>query len=462
LESWDVSDSAVFLGRSEILEGYPKGAGRRRKSAILLTSVWGATIGLHLWAGGVWLILGMTLLMAVHALRLLTHQPLKRSVPLGQTLISDLESQLEWATVPFVSLVVAAKNEEAVIESLVKNLCAIDYPADRLEVWIVDDYSSDRTPQVLANLEQHFPQLHWMRRGPNAGGGKSGALNQLLPSLKGEIIGVFDADARMPKSLVRDILPYFAVPKVGALQVRKAIANANLNFWTRGQSAEMAFDAFWQDKRVAVGGIGELRGNGQFVRTTALKSCGGWNEGTITDDLDLTFRLHLGGWDIRIAETAYVEEEGVTRAIALWHQRNRWAEGGYQRFLDYWPLLLRNRLGFQKSFDLSLFSIIQYLLPTAAVPDLLVSLLLNQKPVFLPVSSFSIALSFIGMIWGQARICRQQGQSYSWFSLFGQTVLGTLYMCHWLVVIACVMARMSVRPKRFNWVKTVHVGPASH
>lgn len=75
-------------------------------------------------------------------------------------------------------------------------------------------------------------------------------------------------------------------------------------------------------------GVGELRGNGQFVRRQALASCGGWNEATITDDLDLTFRLHLNHWDIGILPVPAVREEGVTRAIALWHQRNRWAEGG--------------------------------------------------------------------------------------------------------------------------------------
>jgi 1,2-diacylglycerol 3-beta-glucosyltransferase len=450
-----VTNSAVFQDRSDILDGYPKGEGRRRKSAILLCSVWAATIGLHLWAGGVWLILSLTALMGIHALRLLTHRSLKAQ-PILETESPEAEG------VPFVSLVVAAKNEEAVIDALIQNLCAIDYPADRFEVWVVDDNSTDRTPQLLANLEKHFPQLHWMRRGASSGGGKSGALNQILPLLKGEIIGVFDADARIPKTLLREVLPYFALPKVGALQVRKAIANADHNFWTQGQATEMVFDAFWQDKRIAVGGIGELRGNGQFVRTVALKSCGGWNEDTITDDLDLTFRLHLGGWDIQTAGSAYVEEEGVTRAIALWHQRNRWAEGGYQRFLDYWPLLLRNRLGFPKSFDLALFSIIQYILPTVAIPDLLLSVLLHQRPVFLPMTNFSLALSFIGMMWGQARIYRRQGKPYSRVALFFQALRGTLYMCHWIIVVASVMARMSIRQKRFNWVKTVHMGSASH
>jgi 1,2-diacylglycerol 3-beta-glucosyltransferase len=72
----------------------------------------------------------------------------------------------------------------------------------------------------------------------------------------------------------------------------------------------MALDAYVQQQRIAFGGIGELRGNGQFVRRTALERCGGWNEETITDDLDLTFRLHLDQWDIEILTCAAVEEEG--------------------------------------------------------------------------------------------------------------------------------------------------------
>ena len=90
--------------------------------------------------------------------------------------------------------------------------------------------------------------------------------------------------------------------------------------------AEMALDTFIQQQRIAIGGIGELRGNGQFVRRAALERCGGWNEQTITDDLDLTIRLHLDKWDIQFLDFPPVEEEGVTTALALWHQRNRWGE----------------------------------------------------------------------------------------------------------------------------------------
>ena len=85
------------------------------------------------------------------------------------------------------------------------------------------------------------------------------------------------------------------------------------NFWTQGQASEMMLDAYFQQQqRIAIGGIGELRGNGQFVRRTALADCKGWNEQTITDDLDLTLKLHINDWDIDLLAYPAVQEEGVT------------------------------------------------------------------------------------------------------------------------------------------------------
>ena len=367
-----------------------------------------------------------------------------------------LEMQGDW---PYVSLLVAAKNEEAVIGNLVKNLCSLEYPEDRYEVWIVDDNSTDTTPQLLAGLAQEHDQLRLLRRDSKACGGKSGALNQVLPLSKGEFVAVFDADAIVEADLLVRVIPLFQREKVGAVQVRKAIANKNENFWTKGQMVEMAVDTFFQQQRTVIGGIGELRGNGQFVRRKALNSCGGWNEETITDDLDLTIRLHLDSWDIECVFYPTVEEEGVTSAIALWHQRSRWAEGGYQRYLDYWDLILKNRMGTRKTWDLFMFMLIMYILPTAAVPDLLMALTRHRPPMLSPVSGLTVTMSMAGMFAGLKRIRQDKEFKLStYFLLLFQTMRGILYMFHWLLVISSTTARMSVRPKRLKWVKTLHQG----
>lgn len=433
---------------------YERGmAGRRRKAALTLTAIWGGTIALHLLSWGTWLIWGLTTLMSIHAMRVLLARPLPVPKPLAGENPEDY---------PYVSLLVAAKNEEAVIASLVEDLCNLNYPPSRYDLWVIDDNSTDRTPLVLEKLSQEYTQLNVFRRSANSGGGKSGALNDVLKLAQGEVIGVFDADAQVPKDLLRRVVPLFDRETVGAVQVRKAIANGATNLWTKGQVAEMAFDSQVQRQRIAIGGLGELRGNGQFVRRAALESCGGWNEQTITDDLDLTLRLHLAHWDIDLLMMPPVSEEGVTQAVGLWHQRNRWAEGGYQRYLDYWRLIARNRMGTAKTIDLVMFMMTQYLLPTASVPDLLMALARSTPPVFAPVTSLMILFSLINMFFG-LRATQRDSQRIRKLPVAVirtalQTLFGTVYMLHWLPVMASTTFRMSIRPKRLKWVKTVHHG----
>ena len=428
---------------------YPPMGRRRVKAAIMAIAIWTTTIGLHLVSWGLWVTLLLTLLFGTHTFRLLFAKAKAAPLPLAKTIADDQH--------PYVSLLVSAKNEEAVIGELVRSLEQIDYPQSRFELWVVDDNSSDRTYAILQALKPNYPQLKVYRRTASAQGGKSGALNDVLPLTRGDILGVFDADAMISPALLRSVVPFFEKESVGAVQVRKSITNVDTNFLTQGQQTEMTLDAFIQQQRVATGGLGELRGNGQFVRKQALEHCGGWNEMTITDDLDLTFRLQLNGWDIDLLSVPAVEEEGVTRPTALWHQRNRWAEGGYQRYLDYWPLLANNQLGFNKTFDLVMFYLTQYALPTAAVPDLLMAIAKHRLPLLMPMTSFTVVLSFVGTWVGLQQVYRREDRKASPFSLLRQAIQSTIYMFHWFPVVASVTARMSIRPKRLKWVKTQRV-----
>ncbi|MGF1499571.1 MAG: glycosyltransferase [Elainellaceae cyanobacterium] len=457
--------SAAFCPTDPFQRGQ---SGRRRKAAVTLTLVWSSTVALHLIPGGSWLVLGVTAMMSLHVIRMLLAQP-------GEP--ADLFTANELESYPHISILVAAKNEETVIRALVQNLCTLDYPTERYDVWLIDDHSTDNTPVILERLAHRYDHLKVVRRAENAGGGKSGALNQVWPLTQGEIIAVFDADAQVPNNLLRRVVPLFTAERAGAVQVRKAIANAPENFWTRNQAAEMTLDACIQQQRVAIGGIGELRGNGQFVRRVALEDCNGWNEETITDDLDLTLRLHLNQWDIDFLPYPPVKEEGVTSALGLWHQRNRWAEGGFQRYLDYWRLLLQNRLGLRKSIDLCVFYTTQYLVPTAAIPDLLMAVARGRLPVMTPLTALTLLTPLVGMVMGLRRVRAYQkaalapltkqprsplaalsDQVAANLSILFQSLVGMVYMSHWLVVIASTVIRISIRPKRLKWVKTVHYG----
>ena len=448
LSEWGDPEDEEDEFRSDFFQGL---SGRRKKSAFILMLIWSFVILLHLLSWGYWLVIFLTGLVSIHLLRIITRTPAISPQPL-----TDEELQ----SAPNVSLLVSAKNEEAVIANLIEILGNLDYPQDKYEVWAIDDRSSDRTPEILDELALQYPQLKVVHRSTDATGGKSGALNQVLPQTKGEIIGVFDADAVVEKDFLRRVVPMFNDEKIGAVQVRKAIANYNENFWTKGQAAEMALDSYVQQQRIGLQGVGELRGNGQFVSREALKSCGGWNEETITDDLDLTVRLHLDDWKIGFLLDAPVEEEGVTSAIALWHQRNRWAEGGYQRYLDYWRYIFNSPIGFGKRIDLLVFVLLQYILPAALIPDFVMILMRHHLPILAPLSTLLCCFGFVSMFQGLARVeaTKEPLKFSSWLKITRQTIRGIIYMLHWQVVMVSITVRMSVRPKRLKWVKTVHEG----
>ena len=359
------------------------------------------------------------------------------------------------ATVPAVDVVVAARDEEAVIGSLVERVLRLRWPADQLRLWVVDDGSEDRTPQRLAELQARFPQLRVLHRSRDSGGGKSGALNAVLGQLQGRWMLVLDADADLPPELLERVIPFAEDGGWAAVQLRKAEANGAHNWLTRAQAMEMAFDAYIQEARLARGGVAELRGNGQLLRREAVHTAGGFNEATITDDLDLSFRFLLAGLPIGVLWDPPVSEEAVATLPALWRQRLRWAEGGLQRFLDYGDRLLSDRLNGSQRWDLGSFFILQYLLPVMVVADLIAALLTRTPPGMWPFPLIMLTLSGFSVTAG----CRRGGEGPPLPPATpGNVLLAIVYLTHWFVVIPWVMLKMALLPKTLVWQKTIHAG----
>jgi len=116
-------------------------------------------------------------------------------------------------------------------------------------------------------------------------------------------------------------------------------------------------------------------------------------------------------------------------------------------------------MGLQKKLDMLFFVLIQYLIPTAAVPDLVMTLARHRFPLFGSITGYSIFIAFWGMFFGLRQVRNQEKLSFSELSAIGwQTLRGIIYMLHWSIIIPSIATRMSVRPKRLKWVKTVHQG----
>ncbi|GDX71786.1 glycosyl transferase family 2 [Cyanobium sp.] len=356
---------------------------------------------------------------------------------------------------PAVDLVVAARDEQAVIGRLVERLVALRYPAERLRIWVVDDGSEDGTAAVLEACQRTVPQLQVLRRSRDAGGGKSGALNAVLPQLQGRWLLVLDADAQLQPDLLERLVGFAEQGSWSAVQLRKAVVNADQNLLTRAQAMEMALDAVIQQGRLRSGGVVELRGNGQLLQRQAVLGCEGFNEATVTDDLDLSFRLLVTGQPVAVLWNPPVQEEAVTSLAALWRQRQRWAEGGLQRFFDYWGQLTGPQLGAGVKLDLLSFFLLQYALPVMAVADLFTAALTRSAPVMWPLSFVAFGLSGGAILVGCRR--RNEGPELPGMHPFN-LALGIAYLGHWFVVIPYTSLRMALLPKRLVWAKTQHAG----
>ncbi len=356
---------------------------------------------------------------------------------------------------PNLDIVVAARDEQYVISRLVERLFDLDYPSEQLNIYIIDDGSIDETPIILKKLAHKYKKLKIISREKNAGGGKSGALNHALKFTTGEWLFILDADAQFRNDILLRLFHFAFEGSWSAVQLRKSVLNTNKNFLTNCQAMEMAMDTVFQLGRLSMADVSELRGNGQLIKKNTLLTCGAFNEDTVTDDLDLSFRLLISDSKIGILWDPPIMEEAVENIPALFSQRQRWAEGGLQRFFDYGTKLLFGNFSNMKKFDLSYFFILQYALPIISLFDLTFALYQRTIPIYWPISLTAFTLSAIASWIGCNR--DHEGPTLPNTNLLNMFIF-LCYLSHWFVIIPWVTFKMSILPKRLYWKKTVHKG----
>ena len=396
-----------------------------------------------------YLIFSLSLLIALYGL-LVISKNIKRGFA-----FNTFDKKFSNKKLPSLDILVPARDEENVIATSVERLFKLDYPTNRLNIYIVDDGSSDNTPLILDRLSKKFEKLKIISRSPNAGGGKSGALNYALKFTHGEWILVLDADAQLKQDTLIRLFDFVKDGSWSAVQLRKSVLNVSKNFLTRCQSMEMAMDAIFQYGRLSVAEISELRGNGQLINKKTLLECGSFNEDTVTDDLDLSLRLLIYQSRIGILWDPPVMEEAVENLNALFAQRQRWAEGGLQRFFDYGDQLFTKKINNLQRFDLTYFFILQYALPIVSILDLIFSIIFLESPLYWPISLTAFILSGIAFWYGS--YCKSEVpvlKDNNFFMIF----IAVFYLSHWFLVIPWVTLKMSIFPKKILWKKTTHTG----
>lgn len=233
-------------------------------------------------------------------------------------------------TWPAVTVQLPLYNERYVVERLIDAVASLDYPRHLLQIQLLDD-STDDTSELIQQKIAHYTgsglQLEHVLR-PDRSGYKAGALQYGLQQATGEFIAIFDADFVPQPDFLKRTIPAFTNERIGVVQTRWGHLNRSYSLLTRLQ-------AFGLDAHFTVEQTGRNKG-GHFInfngtagvwRNSCIENAGGWQSDTLTEDLDLSYRAQLRGWQFRYLQAVEAPAELPAAMGALKSQQYRWTKG---------------------------------------------------------------------------------------------------------------------------------------
>jgi cellulose synthase/poly-beta-1,6-N-acetylglucosamine synthase-like glycosyltransferase len=245
---------------------------------------------------------------------------------------------------PVVTVQLPVYNERHVIERLVDAAAALDWPSTQLQIQILDDSNDETTALARARVDLYRKRgldIDLVRRAERRDY-KAGALAQGLDSARGEFIVVFDADFVPPSDFLKHTIPPFLTwPTLGLVQTRWTHLNAKYSILTRAQS--LALDGHFvveQTARNRSGLLMNFNGTAGVWRRSCIEASGGWSGDTISEDLDLSYRAQLAGWDCLYLPDVPAPAELPPQLAAFKRQQFRWAKGSVQCLRKLWRSIL--------------------------------------------------------------------------------------------------------------------------
>jgi cellulose synthase/poly-beta-1,6-N-acetylglucosamine synthase-like glycosyltransferase len=315
-----------------------------------------------------------------------------------------------FAELPKVTIQLPIFNEQFVIDRLVDNVCKMEYPADKLEIQVLDD-STDETVDVARGVVERYAamghDISYHHR-TNRDGYKAGALDAGLKSASGEFVAIFDADFTPHPDWLMKVIHHFADPQVGMVQTRWTHLNRNYSFLTEVEA--ILLDGHFvleHGGRSRAGVFFNFNGTAGMWRRKAIDDAGGWEHDTLTEDTDLSYRSQLKGWHFKYLQDVECPAELPIEMTAFKTQQARWAKGLIQCAKKDLPKVLGSEVSRREKIEAwyHLTANISYplmiILSTLLMPAMIIrsyqgwfQMLYIDLPLFL-ASTFSISSFYL-------------------------------------------------------------------
>ncbi len=251
---------------------------------------------------------------------------------------------------PIVLVQIPLYNEVYVVRRVIDSVANLKYPKEKLWIQILDD-STDETSQIALEkckeLKKKEMQISYIHR-DNRKDFKAGALQIGLTKIKTDLVAIFDADFTPLPDFLLEVIAYFSDPKVAFVQTRWAYLNSKSSLLTRAQ--KISLDAHFQLEHTARNCSGRFinfNGTGVVLRKSAIINSGGWQGDTLTEDLDLSYRMQLKGYKALFLPHVQCPSELPEDIESFKSQQFRWTKGTVQVALKILPDLLRHKISWK-------------------------------------------------------------------------------------------------------------------
>lgn len=254
----------------------------------------------------------------------------------------ETHSQIPVADLPFVSILIAARNEEENIINCLRSINHMDYPKEKLQVLIGNDQSEDETPNLIANYiadKSHMTLVNITEKLGKARG-KANVLAQLAHMAKGSYFLITDADIQVNPKWAKELVTHFDSPKMGIVSGTTIVRD-------KGYMGRMQ-EIDWMYFMGLLKSFANIKlhctavGNNMAIKKEAYFSTGGYEhlDFSITEDYKMYNAVRKKGWKTKniLNPRSLNRSSAIASFITLMHQRKRWLTGA-KELPFYWWLL---------------------------------------------------------------------------------------------------------------------------